>query len=141
MHRDNVGLRTAMLRNSPLAYFFGIVPGRYEAIWPVFVVGDDPVTLTFTVLAEDRAFAHMDGTPAAPEEEARRRYVTTLVQRRLHQQAFRERAFLAYRDTCGICRLRRRELLDAAHITPTRPARCTVDFQWVGIVYVAPCGI
>ncbi len=42
MHRDNVALRLAMLRNTPLAYFFGIVPGRYEAIWPVFVVGDSP---------------------------------------------------------------------------------------------------
>ena len=112
-----------MLRNTPLVYFFGIVPGRYEAIWPVFVVGDDPDHLTFTVVAEDRAFAHMDGTPTEPGGEARRRYVTTLVQRRLHQQAFRERVLLAYRETCGICRLRHRELLDAAHILPDRHPR------------------
>lgn len=123
MHRDNVALRLAMLRNAPLVYFFGIVPGRYEAIWPVFVVGDDPHRLTFTVVAEDRAFAHMDGTPVTPGEDARRRYVTTLVQRRLHQQAFRERVLLAYRGTCGICRLRHRELLDAAHILPDRHPR------------------
>jgi len=123
MHRDNVALRLAMLRNTPLVYFFGIVPGRYEAIWPVFVVGDDPDHLTFTVVAEDRAFAHMDGTPTEPGGEARRRYVTTLVQRRLHQQAFRERVLLAYRETCGICRLRHRELLDAAHILPDRHPR------------------
>jgi putative restriction endonuclease len=120
MHRDNVALRLAMFRNTPLLYFFGIVPGRYEAIWPVFVVGDDPAHLTFTVVAEDRAFAHMDGTPPGPGEEVRRRYITTLVQRRLHQQAFRERVLLAYRETCGICRLRHRELLDAAHILPDR---------------------
>jgi putative restriction endonuclease len=54
MHRDNVGLRLAMMRNTPLVYFFGIVPGRYEAIWPVFVVGDDPVHLTFTDSAGSR---------------------------------------------------------------------------------------
>ena len=123
MHRDNVGLRLAMFRNTPLVYFFGIVPGRYEAIWPVFVVNDDSEHLTFTVVVEDAAFAHMDGTPTSPNEEARRRYVTTLVQRRLHQQAFRERVLLAYRETCGICRLRHRELLDAAHILPDRHPR------------------
>lgn len=120
MHRDNVALRLAMMRRTPLVYFFGIVPGRYDAIWPVFVVDDDPDRLTFTVVVEDPAFAHMDGTPLAPGEDARRRYVTTLVQRRLHQQAFRERVLLAYRETCGICRLRQRELLDAAHILPDR---------------------
>jgi putative restriction endonuclease len=118
MHRDNVALRLAMLRNAPLVYFVGMVPGRYEAIWPVFVVADEPEHLTFTVVVEDSAFAHMDGTPADLNANARRRYVTTLVQRRLHQQAFRERVLLAYRDTCGICRLRHRELLDAAHILP-----------------------
>ena len=34
----------------------------------------------------------------------------------MHQQAFRERVLQAYRDHCAICRLRHRELLDAAHI-------------------------
>ena len=120
MHRDNVALRLAMLRRTPLVYFFGIVPGRYDAIWPVFIVDDDPDRLTFTVVVEDPAFAHMDGAALAPGEDARRRYVTTLVQRRLHQQTFRERVLLAYRETCGICRLRHRELLDAAHILPDR---------------------
>jgi putative restriction endonuclease len=30
-HRDNVGLRKAMTTKTPLAYFFGIVPGKYMA--------------------------------------------------------------------------------------------------------------
>ena len=37
---------------------------------------------------------------------------------RLHQSAFRERVLLAYQDQCALCRLRHRELLDAAHIIP-----------------------
>jgi putative restriction endonuclease len=123
MHRDNVALRLAMFRSTPLVYFVGMVPGRYAPIWPVFVVGDDPEHLTFTVVAEDSAFAHMDGTPTDLGAEGRRRYITTLVQRRLHQQAFRERVLLAYREACGICRLRHRELLDAAHILPDRHPR------------------
>jgi len=123
-HRDNVALRQAMAWQAPLIYFHGLVPGWYEAIWPVYVVGDDPAHLTFTVLAEDRAFAGGQpemGTPAAVE--GRRRYVTTLVQHRLHQHAFRERVLLAYHDRCSICQLRHRELLDAAHILPDRHPR------------------
>jgi putative restriction endonuclease len=120
MHRDNVALRLAMYRRTALAYLVGMVPGWYAAIWPVYVVGDDPDGLTFTVEVEDMAFAHMDGTPTDLGAEVRRRYITTLVQRRLHQQAFRERVLRAYNVTCGICRLRHRELLDAAHILPDR---------------------
>ena len=45
------------------------------------------------------------------------------MQRRLHQQAFRERVSRAYNVTCSICRLRHRELLDAAHILPDRDPR------------------
>src|SRR5437667_7053053 len=32
--------------------------------------------------------------------------------------AFRERALMAYRQSCAICRLRHKELLDSAHILP-----------------------
>jgi putative restriction endonuclease len=49
-------------------------------------------------------------------EEIRREYVTATVRRRLHQQAFREQVLDAYREQCSLCRLRHRELLDAAHI-------------------------
>jgi putative restriction endonuclease len=44
--------------------------------------------------------------------------VTTLTMRRLHQATFRERVLNAYRETCAICRLHHRELLEAAHIVP-----------------------
>ena len=47
----------------------------------------------------------------------RREYVTAIVRRRVHQQAFRARVIEAYRTHCALCRLRHQELLDAAHIT------------------------
>ena len=47
----------------------------------------------------------------------RREYVTSIVRRRVHQQAFRARVIEAYRTHCAFCRLRHQELLDAAHIT------------------------
>jgi putative restriction endonuclease len=51
-HADNVGLRRAMERRLPLAYFHGVVPGLYLAAWPVFVVRDDPGALSFTVAVD-----------------------------------------------------------------------------------------
>jgi putative restriction endonuclease len=126
-HRDNAGLRLAMARGAPLIYLFGTVPGWYAPTWPVLVVGDDPARRTFTVGADDArqipALLAADpggGQRSIGEGGARRRYVTALVQRRLHQQAFRQRVLLAYRERCAVCSLRHRELLEAAHILPDR---------------------
>ena len=122
-HRDNVGLRKAMSSKTPLVYFFGVVPGKYMAVWPVFVIGDSPRDLTFTVAVDDMQY--MDearsqgyGIVAEPEAEARRSYITTSIRQRLHQRSFRERVLKAYREACALCRLRHQELLDAAHIIP-----------------------
>ena len=140
-HRDNVGLRTAMREKIPLIYFHGVVPGKYLVVWPVYIVGDDPKGLRFTVAADDRLLgtraleklAHderdtSDGryagesgstlSVAEQESDERRRYVTASVRQRLHQRGFRERVLEAYKEHCALCRLRHRELLDAAHIIP-----------------------
>lgn len=119
MHRDNVGLRLAMQRRTPLIYLFGVARGEYMPVWPVFIVGDDPSMLTFKVTIDDRQLGLLSTVaPADQIAEARRNYVTALTVRRLHQATFRERVLNAYRETCAICRLRHRELLEAAHILP-----------------------
>ena len=121
-HTDNRGLRFALERRLPLVYFHGVVPGKYLATWPVFVVADDPEKLTFTVAVDDAV--HLGPQGEAPvldsdsSETARRAYVTAAVRVRLHQRAFRERVLEAYRRQCAFCRLRHDELLDAAHIIP-----------------------
>jgi putative restriction endonuclease len=122
-HRDNQGLRQAMQRRVPLIYFHGVARGRYLAAWPVFVIGDEPVRLTFWVQVDDASAIQAlpsDGVHLVAEDdrEARRAYITSTVRRRLHQAAFRERVLRAYRDMCALCRLRHSQLLDAAHITP-----------------------
>lgn len=123
-HPDNVGLRDLMRSRKPLVYFHALMPGRYFALWPVYVVGDDLKALTFTVAVDDRNLVRLAGGEAhlrvADEDEilARRRYITAITRRRVHQVAFRERILEAYRDQCALCRLRHRELLDAAHIIP-----------------------
>ncbi|WP_203594794.1 HNH endonuclease [Wenzhouxiangella limi] len=128
-HRDNVGLREAMRRRTPLIYLFGLVPGRYLPIWPVFVVGDDPGRLCFTVMADDQQ-SLVDSLSAGAESEVarepdapRRQYITAAVQVRLHQRGFRERVLKAYREQCALCRLKHRELLDASHIIPDHDVR------------------
>jgi putative restriction endonuclease len=116
-HHENVGLREVMLRKTPLIYFHGLVAGKYVADYPVFIVGDEPSTLTFTISVDDRQFASLGSQEdVGPEVEIRRRYVTRQVQQRLHQRAFRERVLEAYERVCTICRLKRNVLLDAAHI-------------------------
>jgi putative restriction endonuclease len=121
MHRDNVGLRLAMQKHVPLIYFYGLVPGQYAAVWPVYIVGDDPGTLTFSVeIGEKQNMATVSnediGTYTA--ESALRSYITVSTQRRLHQQSFRSRVLQAYHQCCAVCRLRLAELLEAAHILP-----------------------
>ena len=118
-HRDNVGLRRAMQRGTPLIYLYGIVPSEYMPIWPVFIVGDDPATLSFSVAVDLKETVAV--TPAEEPgalAEGRRAYVTRLTQQRLHQQGFRKRVLRAYQERCAVCRLRHPELLDAAHILP-----------------------
>jgi putative restriction endonuclease len=118
-HPDNVGLRRAMQRGTPLIYLFGVVPGEYIPVWPVFIVADAPDALTFSVAIDDPQVAlHAPLATTPGVDEGRRSYVTRVVQQRLHQQGFRVRVLHAYRDRCAVCRLRHTELLEAAHILP-----------------------
>lgn len=120
MHRDNRGLRFAMEERLPLAYLHGVMPGKYVATWPVFIVHDRPEALSFSVAVDDAEHLGLSEVGAAVGEgpEMRREYVTAVARRRLHQRAFRERVLAAYRHQCALCRLKHDELLDAAHIIP-----------------------
>lgn len=118
-HRDNAGLREAMHKQVPLVYFHGLVPGKYLSAWPVYIVGEDPVNLAFVAALDDRRSLEPDRAESEGAE-GRRRYITTSFTARLHQRSFRVRVLEAYQSQCAFCRLRRAELLDAAHIIPDR---------------------
>jgi putative restriction endonuclease len=110
-----------MKEHVPLIYFHGIVQGKYEAVWPVYIVGDDLVHLTFKVAADELEsiqykIENETTFVSDVENDIRRRYVTTQVRQRIHQHIFRERVLDAYCNQCSFCRLRHPELLDAAHI-------------------------
>lgn len=119
-HPVNTGLRKALEYQVPLIYFFGLVKSKYLAVWPVFIVGDDPSSLYFTVAADDiksiRNKIHLSAGEDPGNE--RRKYITSAVKTRMHQRSFRERVLKAYREQCSLCRLRHLQLLDAAHIIP-----------------------
>jgi len=121
-HRDNIGLREAMKQQIPLIYFHSIVPGKYLAIWPVYIIQDNPDTLSFTVAADELSSVErsvMQNTydrVADNAEYARRSYITSTVISRLHQKSFRERVLQAYKEQCAFCKLKHTQLLDAAHI-------------------------
>ena len=120
-HRDNIGLRTVMANRLPLVYFQGIVPGRYSALWPIFIVEDLRDQLAFSVSVDDAipgGIHLVEEEPVGRIAEARREYAVSQTRTRLHQSAFRELVLRAYRNQCALCRLRHTELLDAAHIMP-----------------------
>jgi putative restriction endonuclease len=118
-HRDNVLMKFAMRDQIPLIYFHRVIKGKYLVHWPVYIAGADDRTLTFTVEADRHDSINLEskGEVIKPDD-ARRRYVTYEMKQRMHQQSFREKVLFAYHDHCALCRLRHRELLDAAHIVP-----------------------
>jgi putative restriction endonuclease len=112
---DNRALRQAFKLRQPLIYFYGVGPGKYEAIFPVYVIGDEPERLTFVIAADTPGMSEsrlLQGGGEAPLKA----YVTSAVKRRLHQHRFRELVIAAYGGRCTVCRLQHEELLDAAHI-------------------------
>lgn len=122
-HRDNDGLRKVFELKRPLVYFHGIEPGKYLATYPVYIIGDDPSNLTFKVAVDDAIPVYEPAETnfarqVAEVSDARHAYLTSTVKIRLRQRSFREKVLDAYKSQCAFCRLKHRELLDAAHIIP-----------------------
>lgn len=110
----NRKLRAAMEHQLPVIRFNKIAKGTYAPIYPVFVVGDNPIAREFTVTVDEVLRALPAAQPLSPIEKA---YALRIVNQRVHQPAFRARVMLAYDGQCTVCTLKHPELLDAAHIT------------------------
>jgi len=119
-HRDNAGLRRLMELRRPFVFLLQ-VERQYLPSWPCYVVHDDPASLTFDIAVDQVTGVQefvADLPQVAENLAGRRAYSLAVMRRRLHQASFRERVLAAYRTQCAFCRLRHRELLDAAHIRP-----------------------
>jgi putative restriction endonuclease len=110
---DNRWLREAMEEQTPVIYFLGSSPEKYQPIIPTFVVGWDSSRLRVQL-----AFGALIGASAAaiPPDAPERRYALREIKQRLHQATFRDAVLQAYDGRCAISRLPERTLLDAAHI-------------------------
>lgn len=122
-HRDNVGLRKVFELRLPLVYLHGFQPGKYLASYPVYIISDDPNNLMFKISLDDvlPTFEYSQlsvSRQIAEVSDARHAYITSTIKVRLQQRSFREKVLDAYRSQCAFCRLKHRELLDAAHIIP-----------------------
>lgn len=113
---DNRWLREAFETQTPVIYFLGIAPGRYQAVIPTFIAGWDSHALTAKLVfgISDR------NTLEAPQDAVERRYGLRIAKQRLHQASFREAVIVAYDGRCAVSRLAEHQLLDAAHVVPDK---------------------
>ena len=129
---DITALREVFRNELPLVYLHGIIPGEYLAVWPAYIVDDDPKQLAFKIVIDDYARVGIDTGAIECDKQiaaARREYITTTFRMRLHQRSFREMVLEAYHSRCAFCQLGHRELLDAAHIIPDHmsESRASID--------------
>lgn len=112
-HPENRALRSAMQKNLPLIWFFGVGAALYKPIAPVYLIGEEPSQHQFVVSLEEK----LPFTGSIVEEHVRR-YILRETRQRLHQPVFRATVMRAYETRCAVCSLQHGQLLDAAHIVP-----------------------
>ena len=97
----NAAVRRAYREGRPLIYLYGIVPGKYEPLFPCVVVRDVPEDLAFHLMA-DRAATLLRLSAGAAEPTLDREYATVEVKQRLHQRRFRELVVSVYGVSCAM---------------------------------------
>ena len=112
---ENAAVRLAMAAQLPIIYFYGVRPGRYLPFFPVYVIADHPEAREFSL---DLTGIPLVVSDVAAAEAPAREYRSRAVKERLHQAGFRENVMRAYTNHCAVCRLKRVELVEAAHIVP-----------------------
>lgn len=117
---ENQSLRVALRDQLPIVWFYGVAPGVFNAIFPVYLTAEEPHLDQFVLaLTENQRAVE----PNSPVEATFRRYLIAETKRRLHQPVFASQVMLAYETRCAVCSLNHRELLDAAHIIPDSDPR------------------
>lgn len=114
-HAENRAMRAALTAGLPLIWFWGIAPGWYLPIAPVWLVDEEPGDHQFVVALDAQQLDAWRETDSS-ERLVLREYSERVVRARVHQPIFRERVLTAYEARCAVCNLGFRELLDAAHV-------------------------
>jgi putative restriction endonuclease len=116
---DNRAMLSAMHEQRPLIYFEGVASGVYSASYPVWIVDSEPLDHRVVVALTDDLrwqWSTPDLLQHPADLAARQRYAERVVRQRLHQPRFSRQVLRAYAYSCTVCRLKRKELLEAAHI-------------------------
>lgn len=113
----NRGLRDAMLKKLPLIYFYGVKPGAYLPLYPVYIIEWNPKTLSCSVGFDSE---QMQSVLERDLSSIERSYTMVQAKHRIHQALFRERVIEAYNGRCALTGLPSLKLVDAAHIIPDR---------------------
>jgi putative restriction endonuclease len=119
----NRKLRRALQDQVPIILFRSPLENIYIPLIPAYVVAEDLEKGFVKVAAGEEFRAVHLSEPGLIDK----RYVEQLVKRRVHQPEFRARVISAYSGACSICRLKHRELLDAAHIIPDSLPHSTAE--------------
>jgi putative restriction endonuclease len=93
---DNRWLREAFEAQTPVLYFLGTSPGRYQAVLPTFIVGWDAGNLRVRL-----AFG-LPEQGSLCSDPAERRYALRYLKQRLHQASFRDAVIAAYGGRCAL---------------------------------------
>jgi putative restriction endonuclease len=117
---ENESLRVALRDQLPLIWFYGVAPGVFNPIFPIWLTAEEPEQDQFVLALTE---SQRTVLPNSPVEETFRRYLIAETKRRLHQPVFASQVMLAYETRCSVCALGHRELLDAAHIIPDSDPR------------------
>lgn len=96
----------------PLIWFFGVGPGDYKPIFPIYLIDEEAERHQFVVAMDEQQRDQVGGSA----EEHVRRYLRVERNQRMHQGLFRSAVMRAYATRCAVCSLRHGELLDASHI-------------------------
>jgi putative restriction endonuclease len=117
---ENESLRVALRDQRPLIWLYGVAPGVFNAIFPVWLAAEEPEHDQFVLALTE---IQRSVQPNSSVEETFRRYLIAETRRRLHQPVFASQIMIAYETRCAVCALGHRELLDAAHIIPDNDPR------------------
>ena len=118
----NRGLRRAMELRLPLIWFFGVGGSRFQAIFPVYLIAEEPQHHQFVVDIDAANNPAVFNAPGIGTEsiDIPKAYTNAVARVRMHQRVFRSSVLRAYNSRCAVCNLRHSVLLDAAHIIPDR---------------------
>lgn len=116
----NRGLRRALELKLPLIWFFGVGDSQFQAIFPVYILAEEPDKNQFVLDVGSQNNPSVLNAPGLDVGQLvyEKKYKNQLAKVRIHQRVFRSSVIRAYGGSCAICNLKHKVLLDAAHIIP-----------------------